>query len=156
MSAPLILQLQNRIKELENKSAILAYAKETQDLQVGVEVPVNIDTADEIKGSDLELSNNQITCKKSGFVAISYKIHLPSGQQNEANIISKIVQNNHEVSRVQYRPSGTRDQSYCSETRILKVEANDILKLTIINYSADCKIGSTSKSQSNSINVFYL
>lgn len=159
MSEPLILKLQNRIKELENKSAIFAYNTNTQNLNVGTEVTVNLNSfdAEDKKGNDFQLSNNTIICKKTGFIVLSYKIYLDSGFSEGNNIICKVFKNNEESSRFQYRPGvNTGGHSFCSESRIIPVTSNDVLKLTIINYSSACKIGNTAKHLANSINIFYL
>lgn len=156
MSEPLILKLQNRIKELENKSAILAYNSLTQDVGQSSEVTVNLNTVKEIKGEDFELTNNTIKCKKAGYIALNYKIYLDSKFGASNNIICKIFKNNDEESRIQYRPSSTLGHSFSSETRIIEVEEDDIIKLTFINYSGDTKIGNASTVMGNSINAFYL
>ena len=158
MGEPLILKLQNRIKELENKSAIFAYNTNTQNLNVGTEVNVNLNTSstEDKKGTDLQLSSNKITFKKAGLVVVSYKIYLSSGFGEGNNIICKLYKNSEEVSRFQYRPGANAGHSFCSEARIFPVEANDILALSIINYSSNCVIGNTAKDLANSINIFYL
>lgn len=158
MNEPPFLILQNRIKELENKSAILAYNTNTQNLNVGTEVNVTLNTAslEDKKGTDLQLSSNKITFKKAGFVVVSYKIYLASGFGENNNIICKLYKNSEEVSRFQYRPGVNAGHSFCSEARILPVKENDILALSIINYSSNCVIGNTAKHLANSINIFYL
>lgn len=159
MSEPLILTLKKKIEVLENKSAILVYNNATQNLNVGSEVTVNLNSFDEKdkKGNDFQLSNNTIICKKTGFIVLSYKIFLDSGFGESNNIICKAFKNNEEISRFQYRPGvNTGGHSFCSESRVIPVTSNDVLKLTIINYSSACKIGNTAKHLANSINAFYL
>lgn len=153
-----ISDLNSKVTQLEGKSAILVYNNATQNLNVGSEVNVTLNTssAEDKKGTDLQLSSNKITFKKAGFVVVSYKIYLNSGFGVGDNIISKLYKNSKEVSRVQFRPGDSRGQTFCSEAKILPVKANDILALSIINYSSDCVIGNTQKHSANSLNVFYI
>lgn len=152
---------ENAINELETqmtKSAILVYNNATQNLNTGSEVTVNLNSSDaeDKKGTDLQLSSNKITFKKAGFVAVSYKIYLNSGFKEGNNIICKLFKNSDEVSRFQYRPGVNNGHSFCSEARIIPVEVNDTLRLSIINYSSNCVIGNTAKNLANSLNVFYI
>ena len=156
MSAPLILQLQNRIKELENKSAILAISTAQQNTKNGQELIINFNEANQIKGEDLELSENTIICKKRGFIIVSYKVFLNSGISDGNNIITRLYKNDTEMQRTVFRPGDERAQTFQSEARLLEVAENDVLKLGFINYSSDCVIGADARSYANSINIFYL
>lgn len=152
---------ENAINELEKemtKSAILVYNNATQNLNVGSEVTVNLNSfdAEDRKGTDLQLSSNKITFKKAGFVVVSYKIYLNSGFGVGNNIICKLYKNSKEVSRFQYRPGVNAGHSFCSEARIIQVEENDAIELHFINYSSNCTIGNSAKSLANSINIFYI
>lgn len=156
MSEPLILKLQNRIKELENKSAILAISTAQQNTKNGQELIINFNEANQIKGEDLELSENTIICKKRGFIIVSYKIFLDSGIGDGNNIITRLYKNDTEMQRTVFRPGDARAQTFQSEARLLAVAENDVLKLGFINYSSDCVIGADARNYENSINIFYL
>lgn len=156
MSEPLILKLQNRIKELENKSAISVYNNATQDISKGTENIVNFNSIESKRGNDFELKNNNLICKKTGLIAINYKIHLNANFGDNNNIIVKLFKNNNEAFRFQYRPSGNAGQTFSSELRILEVAENDEINMKFINYSGNTQIGNASTVMENSINAFYL
>lgn len=156
MSEPKILELENEIKNLKNKSAILAISNQTINANKSTELIIQFTEANLKKGTDLELVDNKIKCLKAGYIAISYKICLYSGFEDKSNMIAKIHKNGGEMARMNYRPSGNYMQSITSETRIMQVDANDEIDLRFVNYDQDCVVGNTARSQGNSINVFYL
>lgn len=158
MSEPLILKLQNRIKELENKSAITVYSNTEQSFASNTETVVKLTNTLNKKGNDFELQNNELICKKAGYIAINFKILLASGFGDKNNIVTRLYKNNTEQFRSQYRTIGTAMQSFTSETRILEVAANDKINLKIIDYidNKTIKIGNYASGTSNSINAFYL
>ena len=156
MSEPLILTLKKKIAELENKSAISVWNNATQRFTTSNEATVNFNQTSCIKGSNLQLSSNSIICKKNGFIGISYKIFLSSEFGDQNNIIIKLIKNNSEIARYQYRSSGNGGQSITSETMIFEVTANDKFKINFINYASNTTTGSTSINVANSLNAFYI
>ena len=105
MSEPLILTLKKKIEELENKSAITVYANKEQTFTSNSEVVVNLTNILTKKGNAFEFTNNELICKKAGFIAINFKILLSSGFADANNFVAKLYKNNTEQFRVQYRPS---------------------------------------------------
>lgn len=156
MSEPLILKLQNRIKELENKSAITIYNNTTQNINQSTETIVNFNSTDSKRGNDFELKSNNLICKKTGLIAINAKIHLNANFGDSNNIIVKIFNNNQEKIRSQFRPSGNGGQTFYVSLRILEVVENDSINMKFINYAGNTQIGNTSISLANSISAFYL
>ena len=158
MSEPLILTLKKKIAELENKSAITVYSNTEQSFASNTETVVKLTNTLNKKGNDFELQNNELICKKAGYIAINFKILLASGFGDENNIVTRLYKNNTEQFRSQYRANGTKMQSFTSETRILEVAANDKINLKIIDYTDNktIKIGNYASGTSNSINAFYL
>lgn len=151
-----ISDLNSKVTQLEGKSAISVWNNATQGFTTNKEATIKLNQTSCIKGSDLQLSNNTIICKKNGFVGISYKIYLNSEFGDQNNIIAKLLKNNNEIARYQYRTSGAGAQAMTSETMIFKVKANDNFKINFINYASNTTTGNTAVNNANSLNVFYI
>lgn len=154
MSEPLILQLKNRIKELENKSAISIYNDTKQNMGNGLN-EISFPDTDFKTGSALEKSENSILVKKAGLVVISFKIMLYSGFDENQNIQIQLLYGD----KSQFfctRPSST-SPVHISGYALFNAKINDKISIKFRNYnSKEVEISDTNYEYGNRLNVFYL